>query len=66
MKKLLVASAHTLIAGLGLILIGFTVAGTFSRAGMVTEFMFLSLGSLITCFSIAIIPSALSSLDEKK
>ena len=66
MKKLLVASIYTLIAGFGLILIGFTVAGAFSRAGMVTEFMFLSLGSLITGFSILTIPSALSSLDEKK
>jgi len=66
MKKLLVASVYTLIAGLGLMLIGFTVAGTFSKAGMVTELMFLSLGSLITVFSLLTIPPALSSLDETK
>jgi hypothetical protein len=47
-------------------LIGFTVAGTFSKAGMVTELMFLSLGSLITVFSLLTIPPALSSLDETK
>jgi len=66
MKKLLVASVYTLIAGSGLILIGFTVAGAFSRVGMVTELMFLSLGSLITAFSLLTIPLALSSLDETK
>ena len=63
MKKLLVVSAYLLITGLSLLLIGFTVAGTFAGQGMGVEMVFLGLGSLTACFSIAVVPSALKSLD---